>query len=445
MISPEQLAAALERLDPRDRELLSLSLRRRVPDDALARMYDVEPPEVARRRAGAIERLADELGIQRGEDLGRVLQTLLEKDVWSARGPVRGPGEEFSDESRRNALPDAAAEAPTPRRVRPTVVPVASDPALERVAGPEGVEARAQPEGGRVAAGAEPHGATAASGPGPGVESERPREAAPSRFPRLAVALFATGIAALAAAAGLFGATQFGGDGQASEGGSGTGDGTRQFVPDQSGPMAAPFPSEPQTVACHSTAYVRQRSTLYRRPGGRPRLRVTARTEWGSPRVFGVVRREGDWLAVQAPELENGEVAWLPARKARLDCVRWSLHADLSKRRLVVREDGRTTRALSVAIGRAGNATPQGRFSVTDRLRVTDGESSYGCCVLALTGHQTDLPPDWPGGDRLAIHATRDLASIGRPTSLGCLRARAQQARWLIETIPLGTPIFIRS
>ena len=78
MISPEQLASALDRLDPRDRELLSLSLRRRVPDDDLARMYDIDAGEVARRRAGAIDRLSGQLGIQRGEDLGAVLKALLE-------------------------------------------------------------------------------------------------------------------------------------------------------------------------------------------------------------------------------------------------------------------------------------------------------------------------------------------------------------------------------
>ncbi len=83
VIPPEQLAGALERLDPRERELLALSLRRRVPDDALARVYDVDPHEVARRRAGAIERLADELGAQRGEDLGAVLQALLDEGTWT--------------------------------------------------------------------------------------------------------------------------------------------------------------------------------------------------------------------------------------------------------------------------------------------------------------------------------------------------------------------------
>jgi lipoprotein-anchoring transpeptidase ErfK/SrfK len=98
---------------------------------------------------------------------------------------------------------------------------------------------------------------------------------------------------------------------------------------------------------------------------------------------------------------------------------------------------------MRVAIGRSENPTPKGRFTVTDKLRVTDADSPYGCCVLAFTGHQTNLPPYWPGGDRLAVHATGDESSIGKPVSLGCLRARAREVRWLIETIPLGAPIFI--
>jgi hypothetical protein len=78
-------------------------------------------------------------------------------------------------------------------------------------------------------------------------------------------------------------------------------------------------------------------------------------------------------------------------------------------------------------------------------LRVTDQGSPYGCCVLALTGHQTRLPPDWPGGDRLAVHATSDLGSIGRRASLGCMRVTPRQAGWLIRTVPLGSPVFIRT
>jgi lipoprotein-anchoring transpeptidase ErfK/SrfK len=131
--------------------------------------------------------------------------------------------------------------------------------------------------------------------------------------------------------------------------------------------------------------------------------------------------------------------------EARVDCSRWSLHADLSRRLLFVRRDGRTKRKMTVAIGRSGNPTPTGRFTITDKLKVTDSSSAYGCCVLALSGHQTRLPASWTGGDRLAVHATSDRASIGQAVSLGCLRAKEGQMRWLLETVPLGAPIFIRA
>jgi hypothetical protein len=259
------------------------------------------------------------------------------------------------------------------------------------------------------------------------------------------LALSATGVAALAVGVAVTGLTRAGGSGEASVSISSTDPGTRHFTAEQSEAPAASRLSESRKPSCYATAYVRRPVTLRRRPRGRPWMRVVARTEWGSPRVFGVVRRDGDWLGVQTQELRNGQVGWLPARRARLDCTMWSLRADLSQRRFFVRRGGRTVRSFAVAIGRPGNATPTGRFTVTDKLRVTDPGSPYGCCVLALSGHQTNLPAGWPGGDRLAVHGTRDLSTIGRASSLGCLRAASRDVRWLIDTMPLGAPVFVRS
>jgi hypothetical protein len=242
----------------------------------------------------------------------------------------------------------------------------------------------------------------------------------------------------------LVGSSGWGGD-DGAKSLHGSGDGTRHFVPQLGGPLEAPFPSEPQSISCYSTALLNGPATLYREPGGRPRIQLSKRTEWGSRRVLGVVLRRGDWVAVQAPELDNGELAWLPTNQARLDCVPWSIHADLSRRMLYVRHDEKVVRKFQIAIGRKGNSTPLGRFAVTDKLRVTDPGSPYGCCVLALSGHQNHLPPGWPGGDRLAIHATKELSSIGEPASLGCMRITSVQARWLIRTIPAGSPVFVRA
>jgi len=205
-------------------------------------------------------------------------------------------------------------------------------------------------------------------------------------------------------------------------------------------------PSDPESAHHYPVAHVRGSRLLYDRPGGKPKVRIAGRTEWESPRVLAVVKRRGNWVAVLVPELENGEVAWLRMRSVRrFDTVSWSLHADLSKRELVVRREGKPIRRLRVGVGRPGHATPRGHFAVTDKLRVREPGSPYGCCVLALTGHQTRLPPGWPGGDRLAVHATSDLSGLGNEVSLGCMRSHPRDARWLIEKVPLGAPVFIRA
>jgi hypothetical protein len=565
MISGEELAAALGRLDPRDWEVLDLSLRRRVPDEALAKIFGAEPAEVARRRATAIENLAAALGIQRGEDLGAVLKALLETETWerAANGkdgwqafadpaaaaadplpppepeperpaqpptpppeigrPAREPREQKTSEAARlfrlTPAPDPlleplpvqeeaekpAAEAPTEAEVDEPAVPEAAaaetadadaepaeaadvapadDASVEEAAGDattepaEAEDAGAGPapvkppevepavaagtEQPAVAAGSEPSAAPAAaalaeaapqaltgngSTPEPVLEmlADRKQEERRERFKKTPVLwglLGGLGVAALVGA-GWLGATEFG---KGSKGSSGSGGDTRRFQPSEGGPLAAPFPSDPRTTSCYSTAYVRKPVQLYSSPGGHRDLKLPATTEWGSPRVLSVVRRRGNWLGVLAPELKNGQMGWMDiAGASRLDCVRWSLHVDLSRRRLYVRKDGHTQRQFTVAIGGPGHPTPQGRFAVTDKLKVTDKGSPYGCCVLALTGHQNKLPPDWPGGDRLAVHATTDESSIGKAVSLGCMRAKPANVRWLISTIPLGTPIFIRS
>ena len=434
MIRPEQLAEALDRIAPRDRELLSLSLRRRVPDEALGRLYECSPSEVARLRARAIESLADEMDLQRGEDLGAVLKALLEPDTWTQA--AASVGEEFAAGGGRSRLaavpvpqedPDVEASPPPPQ-LAPVPDPEAPAPAPDEPAKEPVAEAEKAPD------------------PVAEMVEEREREAPDPPRRAVPLALVGLGIAALVGVAGVVGATQFG-DSQrvVARGTGGGGDGTRHFIPEKGGPLAAPFPTEPGDTDCYSTASIRRSAVLYREPGGAKRLRITPKTEWGSARVLGVVSQRGEWLGVQASELKNGEIAWIRRSATTLDCVNWSLHADLSKRELVVRHNGDTVRTLHVAIGRRDNPTPKGRFSVTDRLKVTSAGSPYGCCVLALTGHQTDLPPYWPGGDRLAVHATNDESSIGEPVSLGCMRTVATQARWLINHIPLGSPVFIHA
>jgi hypothetical protein len=192
------------------------------------------------------------------------------------------------------------------------------------------------------------------------------------------------------------------------------------------------------------TARLRHPAILRARPGGRRLARLRVRTEFGSPLVLSVIHRRGGWLAVPAPELRNGRLGWVPASAVRLGSTNLSIHVDRSARRLRLRDGARVVQRMPVAVGRLGNSTPTGRFAVTDRLRTTAADSPYGCCAIALTGHQPDLPAGWPGGDRLAIHATSNSSSIGQAASLGCMRAPTGAVRTLMRRVPLGTPVFVR-
>ena len=185
---------------------------------------------------------------------------------------------------------------------------------------------------------------------------------------------------------------------------------------------------------------------LRARPNGRTRLNVGATTEFGSPQALGVVRRRGAWLGVTTAALPNGSLGWVHRRDAGLALARtrWSIHADVSRRRIVLRRDGRTVRRLAVAVGRPGSPTPVGRFAVTDKLHGGRFGPYYGCCVLAISATQPKTPPGWTGGNRMAIHGTDDPGSIGAAASAGCLRAADGDLRYLIDRVPLGTPVVIR-
>jgi lipoprotein-anchoring transpeptidase ErfK/SrfK len=192
------------------------------------------------------------------------------------------------------------------------------------------------------------------------------------------------------------------------------------------------------------TARVVRRATLRDAPAGRVVARVGPKTEFGSPRVLAVTRRRGGWLRVIASELANGEPGWIRARAVRLGATNLSLHVDRSRRLLTLRRGRKVLRRVTVAVGRPDTPTPLGRFAVTDRLRSQRLDSPYGCCAVALSGHQTKLLPGWPGGDRLAVHGTPQPETIGKAVSLGCMRAGRRDMRALMRRVPLGAPVFIR-
>ena len=206
--------------------------------------------------------------------------------------------------------------------------------------------------------------------------------------------------------------------------------------------VSAGRPSVHAQPSGHLIAYVRSPVALRARPDGRVVERLSARTSFGSPQALSVVRsRRGRWLAVSTPDLGNGRLGWVDARAGglRYARTRLELDVDLSQRLVTLRSGARVLRRFVVGVGRSGSPTPTGRFSVTDKLSGPAYSASYGCCILALSATQPNLPAGWTGGNRIAIHGGPTDGAV----SAGCIHAGDADLRYLMRLVPLGTPVTI--
>ncbi len=194
-----------------------------------------------------------------------------------------------------------------------------------------------------------------------------------------------------------------------------------------------------------ATVMAGHRIALHSSPGGRVFEQAGDRTEFGSNRVYWIEKVQGSWFGVPTPDLPNGKLAWI--RDNRFDLSISQTHfwisADLSTRRLELHFGKRLLERFPVTVGSATSPTPLGNYAVTDGLVGRGLGPWYGCCVLALSGHQSNLPAGWIGGNRIAIHGTP--GSVGGADSHGCLRASDPDMISLFARVPLGTPVFIHA
>jgi L,D-transpeptidase catalytic domain len=184
-----------------------------------------------------------------------------------------------------------------------------------------------------------------------------------------------------------------------------------------------------------------QSVVLRQRPGGRVLATVAARTEYGSLQAVGVAATRGDWVGVITTALPNGVLGWVPRKDLSLRRVAWSIEISLHSRMLELSHEGVVVRRVPVGIGASGSPTPVGHYVVTDHIDPADyGTSAYGCCILALSGHQPHPPAGWnPSRDwRLAIHG-----GAAGAVSAGCVHADEATLRYLTRMTPLGTPVAV--
>jgi len=198
----------------------------------------------------------------------------------------------------------------------------------------------------------------------------------------------------------------------------------------------------------HVIAQVRSGNVvaLHSRPFGAVVARVGAVTPFGSRTALAIAGRRGRWLAVSAAGVGRNRLVWVDADAGglRYSRTRLEVDVDLSERTLTVRRDRAVVRRISVGVGAAASPTPTGHFAITDKLEGNRFSAAYGCCILALSAVQPNLPAGWSGGNRVAIHGTLSPSDFGRAVSAGCVHAPDADLRYLIRIVPLGTPVVIR-
>jgi lipoprotein-anchoring transpeptidase ErfK/SrfK len=184
---------------------------------------------------------------------------------------------------------------------------------------------------------------------------------------------------------------------------------------------------------------------LHDRPAGAVVRRLARSTEFGGPRVLGVVERRGPWLGVTTDALPNGRLGWIDARKGLgVGVVQSSIRLSLSQRRLELLRSGRVVLRVTVAIGAASTPTPTGRFAVAEKLSGPGIPSVYGCCIIGLSAHQPRPPASW-SQTRNWLVAIHGGGGFGTAISAGCVHVDDASLRRLMAEVPLGTPVFVQA
>ncbi len=171
-------------------------------------------------------------------------------------------------------------------------------------------------------------------------------------------------------------------------------------------------------------------------------------TEDGFPEVYLLLSQwtssEGkEWVKMRVPKRPNGRVGWVPREAlGPFHVVRTQLIVNRRTLRAVLYKRGKRIWSARVGVGKAGTATPRGKFWIREKFRFKS-TPVYGTHALG-TGAYAPTLSDWPNGGVVGLHGTNQPELIpGRP-SHGCIRIRNADIARLYRRIPVGTPLLIK-
>lgn len=118
------------------------------------------------------------------------------------------------------------------------------------------------------------------------------------------------------------------------------------------------------------------------------------------------------------------------------------------KNKLFLYYDSALQDSFPIASGKPSTRTPVGRYMVIKKVRNPSWKSPWGRIVPP--GPKNPLGKFWLGLRRLGvkrnccgygIHGTNQPRLIGSWVSRGCIRMHNENAEYLFQTVPVGTPV----
>jgi len=108
-------------------------------------------------------------------------------------------------------------------------------------------------------------------------------------------------------------------------------------------------------------------------------------------------------------------------------------------------------RSYGIALGKAGNDTPSGLYSIQNKQvdpiwNVPNSDWAGDLAGTTVPGGvpENPLKARWLGiYNGVGIHGTSDEGSIGSNASHGCIRMRIPEVKELYSDVPVGAPIYI--
>lgn len=218
-------------------------------------------------------------------------------------------------------------------------------------------------------------------------------------------------------------------------------------VTDPPAAVAGPSRAHGATIA----GIVRGARALSRPGGGRKVWRVQTQTSWSAePQVLlvlGSATHDGhEWLRVLLPIRPDGTTGWIPRNNVDLMHTPYWVVVDTRHRTVTVDRDGRRLNRYPAVVGKPSTPTPDGLAAIYEKDPQPDPTGFLGPWALPLTILSNVLHTFGGGPGRVGIHG-RDGASLldplGSALSHGCIRIDNNPITWMARHLPVGTPVLI--